>query len=294
MNFAATILTLGSMFAPSDAYVGCYVEQLTGLNDELMHFQHHGISPDGRLLAIGTYDGERGGAYLLNLETGRKQQLNELNNSASFSPDSKKLLLAQYRNGQSDIVEYDLKKSQMRILVEHSSWDFLPTYSFGGELILYNSHRSGRSDMYLFNRVTGDTRQLSEHPAYEANGVLLPDQNQFLFVRKVAENNHDIVLGSISTKQETLFKATSDDETYPAISPSGSHVAYVKTIEGNSADVFIADMHSDQEWRLTTSDIVESYLSFSPQMDWLYFNGSIGESMNVYRLKLNAHINCAS
>src|SRR5688572_13048520 len=77
----------------------CPVQQVAGAPNE-NHVLFHGVSPDGRTLAIGWDRGtapniERG-AYLLDLASGRRTELPHLNNAPSFSPDGRYLVSANY------------------------------------------------------------------------------------------------------------------------------------------------------------------------------------------------------
>ena len=135
---------------------GCRLERLAAVAGE-NHVLFRGVSPDGRYLAVGwdRKDGEtmQRGAYLLDLNSGYRRDLPGLNNAASFSPDGKRLVAANYpppdhRELKTEIVELDIASGLVRSLAPDPALDWLPSYSPDGRWVVFNSMRSGASDLY--------------------------------------------------------------------------------------------------------------------------------------------------
>jgi len=61
-----------------------------------------------------------------------------------FSPDGKKILYQQYRNGSWDIVEMDLASRNTRVLISTPADEELPYYSPDGSSIVYTSNAEDR------------------------------------------------------------------------------------------------------------------------------------------------------
>src|SRR5215212_2997509 len=85
------------------------------------HVMFNGVSPDGRLLAVGWDRGSAPnvarGAYLLDLKSGERRNLPGLNNAASFSPRGRYLVSANYaadRSLRTEIVELDRRTGKTR------------------------------------------------------------------------------------------------------------------------------------------------------------------------------------
>src|SRR4249919_3367007 len=105
----------------------CALDQVSGIPGE-NHVMFHGLSPDGRKIAIG-WDRRSGanverGAYLLDLRTGRRTDLAHLNNAPSFSPDGRYLVSANYaadRSLKTELVELDLRRGSARSLASGPS-----------------------------------------------------------------------------------------------------------------------------------------------------------------------------
>src|SRR5829696_8202002 len=114
---------------------GCRVERIA-FGDGRSYHQFHGVSPDGRKLAVGwetlAPETVTRGAFLLDLQTGAREDLPALNNAASFSPDGRKVV-SGFQTGspslRTEIVEYDLATHQLTFLAPDPQGDWLPTYS---------------------------------------------------------------------------------------------------------------------------------------------------------------------
>src|SRR5262245_37054289 len=101
-----------AQFQASTDPTGCRVERLTP-GDARSYHQFHGLSPDGRKLAVGwetiAPDPVTRGAFLIDLHTGAHEDLPALNNAASFSPDGRKVVSGLQTGSpalRTEIVEY--------------------------------------------------------------------------------------------------------------------------------------------------------------------------------------------
>ena len=161
----------------------------------------HGLSPDGRKLAVGWDRGSgasvQRGAYLLDLRTGRRTDLPHLNNAPSFSPDGRHLVSANYaadRSLKTELVELDLRDGTARTLASGPSAEWLGSYSSDGRWILFNSTRTGTSDLYRIRRADGRIERLTDDPRYEAHAQFFDRDRKVIFHRQVAGDDYDIVV----------------------------------------------------------------------------------------------------
>ena len=105
----------------------------------------HGLSPDGRELAVGWESGSgdsvRRGAFILDLRTKKRTDLPHLNNAPSFSPDGRYLVAANYSNDpdlQTEVVELDRRTGTARTYASNPAPEWLASYSSDGKWILFN------------------------------------------------------------------------------------------------------------------------------------------------------------
>lgn len=273
---------------------GCRLERLAG-GDRSYH-QFHGASPDGRWLAIGWETGEGPaavrGAFLLNLVTGERQAL-PLNNAASFSPDGDRLVSGFHSGSRllrTEIVEYDLETQQLRLLAPDAQADWLPSWAPDGRSVLFNSFRSGGSDMYQVDAATGATTRLSDDPRYEAHGQWSPDGSSILFHRQVGEADYDILRLTPADGAVVALASTPREESYPALAPDGALIAFSsdRAAETGKNDIYLMRPDGEVVRRLTAGPGNDAYASWSPDGRWLYFNAERDGGTAVYRMEIVA------
>ncbi|HEU0142543.1 MAG TPA: hypothetical protein VFQ79_22665 [Bryobacteraceae bacterium] len=105
----------------------------------------HGISPDGKWLAISA-----GPIYVLPWAGGVPRQVTQLAPSYyhGWSPDGKTLVYCARRDGNFDIYAIDVSGGEEVRLTVHAGYDDGPDYSPDGKWIYFNSDRSGSWDIW--------------------------------------------------------------------------------------------------------------------------------------------------
>jgi Tol biopolymer transport system component len=105
----------------------------------------HGLSPDGKLLAISHAPEAASLVYVLPAEGGRPRLVTE--NGPSYwhgwSPDGTTLAYCAGRNGQLDIYSIPVEGGEEAQLTDTPGLDDGPDYSADGEQIYFNSERTG-------------------------------------------------------------------------------------------------------------------------------------------------------
>ncbi|HVF89129.1 MAG TPA: transporter [Blastocatellia bacterium] len=125
----------------------------------------HGISPDGKWLAIShhngaTSTGDNSTIYIIRVEGGEPRQVTA--NAPSYwhgwSPDGKRLAYVGRRNGEFDIYSIGVEGGEEQRLTATPGLDDGPDYSPDGRHIYYNSTRSGRMQIWRM-RVDGSEQK---------------------------------------------------------------------------------------------------------------------------------------
>ncbi len=278
---------------------GCVIEQLT--SEVYNEFQHQGVSYDGKWLAVGWNNGEDAdgkpirGSYLLNLITGEKKHLAEpINHNSSFSPDGKFLIGAQYTNdGKTELYEYDLNTGQATVIAADPNWDFKPSYSPDGQLIVFNSYRSGNAEIYLYHRSDKTLKQLTHHKNYDAHGEISPDGSKVLFhrqVEKFAEGLYDFDLYTydLATGKENRVTSTPSEESYGAWGPDGKRVVFSFNKDSKPGVIDLYVMEPDGSLnRLTGGNWKDSYAQWTRDGSYIYFNSDRSGVSEIYRMKMH-------
>lgn len=285
-----------AIFPVSTDAGGCKLEQITAANaDEDGNFQFHGPSRDGRWLVVGTYRGETQGAYVLDLQAGARRALQGINNAGALSEDASRVLVANSMPDRStEIIEYALATGEQRAIAPHPKSDFLATYSPDGKWILFNSYRTGKSDIYVVPRAGGEPIRLTDYDGYDAHADFSPDMKRIAFHRNMDNDDYDIYQIDFATKAATPLITGPGEQAYPALSPDGRWIAFsgVSGDKPGKNDIFVAASDGARVNRLTHQPGYNAYPSWSAEGAFIYFNDERGGKRDVFRLAFDGNGGC--
>jgi Tol biopolymer transport system component len=270
----------------------CRAEPVTAAGEGANMF--HGLSPNGRELAVGWERGEgeavQRGVFILDLRTGKRTPVPQLNNAPSFSPDGRYLVAAHYSGDpkkQTEVVELDRKTGKTKTYASHEATEWLASYSSDGRWILFNSMRTGNSDLYRVERATGKVERLSDGPRYEAQGQYVDSDRQILFHRNVQGDDYDVAILDPRTKQSRAIGATPLEEAYPAMSRDGRWIAFSAVDEaGKQPNLYVMKADGSGKMRLTSGPDKDAYASWSRDGRHLYFVRFGKDGGRIHRLKM--------
>jgi Tol biopolymer transport system component len=268
---------------------GCVLEQITDAGSDDGHFQFHGPSPDGGKMVVGWYRGTEAGAYLVDLRSGGRRPLPGINNAGVFSPDGRRVLIANRQpDGNRELVELDLASGRSRVVAPDPAADFLATYAPTGGTILFNSYRSGRSDIYALDRDTDQPERLTTFEGYDAHADWSPDRHAIVFHREVTKNDYDVYVLDLVSRRERPLVVGPGEQAYPAWSPDGRWIVFVSDAESEpgKGDLYLTDPTGTHSVRLTLHPGYNTYPAWSSDSRSIYFNSEREGKRNVFRLRL--------
>lgn len=123
-------------------------------------------SPDGERIAFSSNRDGDWDIYILNVMTGEVEKLIESEVQdfpGAWSKDGEGILL----ESDSNIVHYSLANGLKTTLAEHDFKEGTPVYSPDGEWIAFESDRSGDYDIWLMKADGSESRNLTNHPAFD-------------------------------------------------------------------------------------------------------------------------------
>lgn len=282
-------------FATSIDPGGCLVEHVA-VDSERQQFQFDGLSPDGGRLAVGwNRDGQESGLYLLDLKTGARTDIPNLDNGAVFSPDGNKLLnILPTENGRTDIVEYDLETGKTTFVAPHDDWEWLASYSSSGDLVLFNSYRTGASDIYTYRRSDGALKRWTDFDGYDAHGQFSPDDSKILFNRQDDGEDYNIYVIDTNTGDIAQLTDDSSEDGYPSWSPDGDTIVFAsdRLQASGELDLYLMDAEGKNVRRITDHPAKDEYPFFSPDGKYIYFNSYRSDPKGLYRIELDKSLDC--
>ena len=201
----------------------------------------HGLSPDGKLLAVS--DQSKDGSsriYILSSTGGEPRLITELAPSYwhGWSPDGKTLAYCAERNGEFDIYTISTDGGEETRLTTAPGLDDGPDYSPDGKYIYFNSERTGQMKIWRMREDGSEQTQITPtdnyndwfaHPSPDGKWIVFVSYDKSV---KGHPPNKDVVLRLMSTSGgdpkviATLFGGQGTMNV-PSWSPDSKRVAFV-------------------------------------------------------------------
>lgn len=201
----------------------------------------HGISPDGRLLAISDQSQEehRSLVYVLPIGGGTPKRLTQ--NAPSYwhgwSPDGQTLAFVGERNGNFDIYTIPVTGGEEKRLTTAPGLDDGPDYSPDGKYIYFNSERTGKMQIWRMHADGAEQEQITSDEYNNWFPHISPDGKWMVFLSYDASvkghpEDKDVMLRLMSLsdrKISVLARLFGGQGTInvPSWSPDSKRLAFV-------------------------------------------------------------------
>ncbi|NLX80929.1 MAG: TolB family protein [Proteiniphilum sp.] len=214
----------------------------------------HGISFDGKWIIISNNNpsiqapGGSSQIYILPIDGGEPRLITK--NYPSYwhgmSPNNEWIVYCALRNNEWDVYKANIITGEETRLTHADGLDDGPEYSYDGEWIYFNSHRTGRMHIYRMRPNGSEQTQMTfdnydnwfPHPSPNNKSVVyisyIENQNgDHPFGKDVLIRQLDVETGK--TKNLTrVFYGGQGTLNVHSWSPDGEHIAYVKYINNNN------------------------------------------------------------
>jgi TolB protein len=205
----------------------------------------HGISPDGKLLAISdqSQGDHQSNIYILPLSGGTPRRVTQKSPSYwhGWSPDGKTVAYPGQRNGEFDIYTISTEGGEETQLTTAKGLDDGPEYSPDGKYIYFNSVRTGHMQIWRMHPDGSAQEQVTSDDLNNWFPHISPDGKSLVFLSYGKEveghpENKDVMLrimfldgDKIDGKIEVLAKLFGGQGTInvPSWSPDSKQLAFV-------------------------------------------------------------------
>jgi Tol biopolymer transport system component len=251
------------------------------------------FSPDGtELIGNAKLEGDDAHhVYIVDIESGETRRINGEGEDACshFYPDGERLIWTSTKDhpelgagNYSDPADYPQGAelyssapdgSDVVRLTDNEYYEAEVSVSPDGQWILFTRQIDGRLDLWRM-RVDGTGEEQITHTPEEQEGgsFYMPDSETVLFRSwMIADFFNDTATTEIYTirhdgtdKRQITFEEGTNWAPYPA--PDGKHFAFVKMLPPHNFEVFLMNMESGEQTRLTYDEGFDGFPSISPAL----------------------------
>jgi Tol biopolymer transport system component len=276
------------------------------------------FSPDGESLIYNGKEADDSSyhVYTIRIDGSNRKRINNLGDDACsfFHPDGKEIVWTSTRDnldlpkGNWSLVEdypqgaelylSDLDGGNIRRLTDNKYYDAEVGFSPDGKHLLFARQIDGAIDLWLADADGSNQRQITFTPDLQEGGSqFLPDGKTILFrAWKKSEQdleNKDMHIYTVNSDGTGLRQITTESGTHwaPYPAPDGIHAVYVKVLPPHNYEIFLLNLQTGEEKRLTYNSAFDGFPSVSPDGKYIAFSSSrsAGEKRNLKLYLLDAH-----
>ena len=250
------------------------------------------FSPDGTHLVLNARLNEQETeyhVYTTNLDGTEIRQINDRGEDACsfFFPDGERLIFTSTRDNPdlpkgdySRITDYPtgaelyscrLDGSDVRRLTHNQLYEAEVSVSPDGQWILFGRLVEGRMELWRMRPDGSGELQITDTPEWQEGGAFyLPDSEHILFRAWRREDQGSsplpMTLFTIRHDGTELTQLTHDEGTNwaPYPSPDGKHLVFVKVPEPHNYEVFLMNMETGKQTRVTHNPAFDGFPAFAP------------------------------
>ena len=261
------------------------------------------FSPDSKSMICNAKmaDDKEYQVYTFNLDGTNVRRINNKGGDACsfYYPDGKKLIWTSTRDNldmpagnYSDANDYpqgaelytsDLDGSHVVRMTNNKVYDAEVTVSPDGKWILFGRQIDGKMDLYTMRPDGSEVFQVTHTPDWQEGGAQwMPDGKTIIYrawkIQDQGQRGMPMQIFTIKPDGTDMKQITSEAGTNwaPAPAPDGRHFVFVKLLPPRNFEVFMMDIVSGEQRRLTYNDAFDGFPAISPGGHWMGFSSSRG------------------
>jgi len=162
-------------------------------------------------------------------------------------------------------------------VTNNDSEDFHASFSPNGNTILFDSQQNGIYQVYLYDLLTKQTKQLTTDSIKSDHPVWFPDGKHILFTYWQNGAERYVMNADGSGKKKLI------DNAYAIASPKGDKVSFITNRNGDY-DLYTADSNGKHEKQLTSFKGDEVAMTWSPDEEYIAFMRQVNNNFQVCRI----------
>ncbi len=271
------------------------------------------FSPDGKSLIFNgkTADNQNHQVYTVRLDGTDLKRINDRGVDACsfFNPNGHGLIWTSTRDNLdlppgnfSDVKNYpqgaeiyisDLEGGNVVRLTHNQVYDAEVTYAPDGHKILFGRQVEGRMDLWTMDPDGENQTQITFTPDWQEGGaVFLPD-SKTIITRAWKKSEQDLPARSmqlflLEEDGSNMRQITTEEGTHwsPYPAPDGLHAVYVRVLPPRNFEIFLLNLKTGEEKRLTADPAFDGFPSISPDGRLMAFSSSRGAKPGERTLSL--------
>ena len=148
----------------------------------------------------------------------------------------------------------------------NEAWNTSPSWSPDGQQIIFRSNRDGNDEIYVMAADGSEQRNLTHHPASDADPAWSPDGTRIAFVSD-RDGDGEIYVMDADGSNPTRLTDSPRKDTHPAWSPDGQWIAFYSNREGDlglNFEIYVMRADGSGQTRLTYHGDFDGFPAWQP------------------------------
>ena len=146
------------------------------------------------------------------------------------------VLFNRYQAPMMTVFIADADGANARALAPDWELEYSPSFSADGQWVVFTAEPEGQADVYRIRPDGTGLEQLTDHPAFDDQGVLSPDGGTLAFVSTRERGTADIWLLDLASKTPTNLTDHASGNFRPRWSPDGAWIAFTSDRDAEPGD----------------------------------------------------------
>lgn len=179
----------------------------------------------------------------------------------------------------AEIYSSDLNGGNVVRLTNNKVYDAEVTFAPDGHKIVFGRQIEGRMDLWTMDKEGSNQKQITFTPDWQEGGALYLPDNKTIITRAWKKSEEgtrgkSMQLFTLNEDGGNLKQITFEEGTHwaPSPAPDGVHALYVKMLPPHNFEIFLLNLQTLEEERLTFNDAFDGFPTISPDGNTVAFS----------------------